>query len=132
MATWKQQTVSIDFEIAEGQTVPVEAAFGPAIIRLIACETPDSPMIKSSSIVHWRAVEIKDHGNEGENFGTLGDEAVFELTPGKYRVKFARGTGRSGEVAGEETIEIADGEQRTIRLIVPSATVEITTTYGGV
>ncbi len=132
VATWKQQQVSVDFEIAEGQVVPVVAAFGPAIIRLIACETPDSPPIEPGrNMTFWTAVALGADGADGENYGTLDTEAVFELPPGKYRVKFARGSGRYGEVAHEETVEVAAGDQRTVRFVVPSATVTLSVTFGG-
>jgi len=133
VASWKQQQVFVDFVVAEGQIVPVLASFGPAIIRLIACETPDSPPIEPGrNMTFWTAIAIAADGSEGENFGTLNSEAVFELPPGKYRVKFSRGSGRYGEVAHEEAVEVAAGDQRTVRFVVPSATVTLSITFGGV
>jgi Ca-activated chloride channel family protein len=132
VASWKQQQVRVDFAIAEGQIVPVVAAFGPAIIHLIASETPDSPPLEAGRNLHfWTAITLAADGSEGQDYGTLDAQAAFELPPGKYRVKFSRGSGRYGEVAREEIVEVAAGEQRTVRFVVPSATVTVTVTFGG-
>lgn len=134
-ATWEQQSREVAFEVKQGLIQPVEASFGPAVIRLVAIESLDSPpLTQKDASLFWSVVPILADGTTGEEKTVAReDEPLLELAAGRYLVKFDRGMNvNRGSVAKEEIIDVKDGEVRTIKILAPAGTVVITTSYGGV
>lgn len=134
-ASWRDQLREVPFEVKQGFIQPVEASFGPAIIRLVAAESPDAPpLTKEDGMMFWSVSPILADGTRGEEIkDTRDDEPLLELPAGKYEVKFDRGANvNRGSVAQTEIIEVKDGETRTIKVIAAAGTMVITTSYGGV
>ena len=135
IASWRDQVREVAFEVKQGFMQPVEASFGPAIIRLVAAESPDAPpLTKDDGMMFWYITPILPDGTRGEEIkDTRDDEPLLELPAGKYEVKFERGVNvNRGTVGQTEIIDVKDGETRTIKVVAAAGTMVITTSYGGV
>lgn len=136
VASWNGQQIEVPFEVKEGQMTSVEAAFGPAILRLQAIESPDSAPLKGDETsLFWKITKINPDGSESEltDLPPIQEEPTLELPAGKYLVKLDRGMNVNfGTIQQEEIVELKPGESRTVKLIALAGTMNISTAYGGI